>query len=130
MHSCVTTYCPQASPSFLVLYVVTALVYYIPYSTSRGALTITYFTRIFILNLTSRWSQAELLVGSFPLQFLLRHLPIFPLIQFLLIPPTSESSPLIRRSQKSEDRQLQVQHSVFVSNHYYYYYYYYYVTMR
>ena len=39
MHSCVTTYKPSGFA--LVLYVVTALVHYIPYSTSRGVLTIT-----------------------------------------------------------------------------------------
>ena len=53
----------------------------------------TYFTRFIFI---SHWSQAELLVGSFPHQFLLRHLPIF---LFLLLSVYQEITDLKIRGQ-------------------------------
>ena len=80
------------------------------YCTYLHTNTYTCFTRIAS---TLRWSQTELLVGSFPVQFLLNYLAIFPMHIFLLNqPPPNHLHPSTKRSQRSlltEEGWLQLQ---------------------
>ena len=91
-----------------------------PYCTYLCTNTHMCFTRI---TFTLRWSQTEVLVGSFPVQLLLRHLPIFLMYIFLLNQlPISHPHPSTRRSQRSlptEGGRLQPQEmeAVFLTLH-------------